>query len=208
MRLFALTGSIGSGKSAVSEILSQRGAHIIDADLLAREVVHPGTQGLSDVIQRFGAGICNQDGTLNRKSLGDLIFADQKARHDLESILHPLIAKRLAQELMRLGSDLPAHAIVVYVVPLLFEARVDYPAFEEVLIVEAPLETALSRVMKRDGCSREAALARVHAQLPAEQKKSRANVIFDNSAGLDRLRSQVELWYDARSAEAHSAFIA
>jgi dephospho-CoA kinase len=189
MFLVGLTGGIASGKSTISNMLERLGAEVIDADLVAREVVAPGTEGLKQVVATFGEKILNADGTLSREALAEQIFSDPKQRHALDSILHPLIRERTMQHIAASRS-----AVVVYVVPLLVEANVDYP-FDMVITIEAGTETQVKRLVESRGLSRDQALSRVSAQANEAQRVARADVRLDGSLPLPQLEAEVsKLW--------------
>jgi dephospho-CoA kinase len=189
MFLVGLTGGIASGKSTVSAMLERLGAEVIDADLVAREVVEPGTQGLAEIVSVFGEVILEADGSLSRAALGQLVFADSAQRIKLESILHPLIKERTMQRIAQSKSS-----VVVYVVPLLVEANVDYP-FDLVVSIEAGVETQIQRLIDTRNLAREDALARIKAQATEAQRVERADVRLDGSLTLAELEVEVsKLW--------------
>jgi len=178
MRIVGLTGGIASGKSMVAKILASCGAVVIDADQLAREVVEPGETAYRGIVETFGAGILRPDGTLDRKALGRIVFADASARRVLERITHPAIAERAAarfEEERNRGSR-----VVFYVVPLLIEAGLT-ATVDEIWLVAADAETQIDRLMKRDGISREEALQRLEAQMSLDEKLGYADVVIDNN---------------------------
>jgi dephospho-CoA kinase len=192
MRVIGLTGGIASGKSSVARMLEKLGAVIIDADLLAREVVAPGEPAYRAIVAAFGAGILNPDRTINRRALGGIVFADPEARSRLECITHPAIARMAEERIAELRlAELPA---VFYMAPLLIEAggtsRVD-----ELWVVYVDGETQLQRLMTRDGSGREEALRRIAAQMPIEEKKIFGNVVIDNSGKPEETERQVrDIW--------------
>ena len=189
MFLVGLTGGIASGKSTVSAMLERLGAEVIDADLVAREVVEPGTKGLAEIVAAFGEVILEADGSLFRAALGQLVFADSAQRIKLESILHPLIKERTMQRIAQSKSS-----VVVYVVPLLVEANVDYP-FDLVVSIEAGVETQIQRLIDTRNLAREYALARIKAQATEAERVQRADVWLDGSLTLAELEIQVsKLW--------------
>jgi dephospho-CoA kinase len=189
MFLVGLTGGIASGKSTVSAMLERLGAEVIDADLVAREVVEPGTQGLAEIVSVFGEVILEADGSLSRAALAQLVFADSAQRVKLEAILHPLIKERTMQRIAQSKSS-----VVVYVVPLLVEANVDYP-FDLVVSIEAGVETQTQRLIDTRNLSREDALARINAQATEAQRVQRADVRLDGSLTLIELEVEVsKLW--------------
>jgi dephospho-CoA kinase len=192
MRVIGLTGGIASGKSSVAGMLEKLGAVIIDADLLAREVVAPGEPAYRDIVSAFGAGILNPDRTINRRALGGLVFADPEARRRLESITHPAIGRKAEERIAELRqSGLPA---IFYMAPLLIEAGVT-SRVDELWVVYVDRETQLQRLMARDGSSREEALGRIAAQMPIEEKKKFGSVVIDNSGTPEETESQVRsIW--------------
>lgn len=188
MRVIGLTGGIASGKSTVARIFSENGIPVIDADQLARDAVLPGTPALGEIETLFGKDVLNSDGTLNRQLLGAKVFAEPELRKRLEAILHPAI-KTIAEE--RLAEfSLSGVATVIYMAPLLIEAgatgRVD-----EIWVVYVDRETQLSRVMARDGLTREEAGQRLAAQMPMEEKAALGKVVIDNMGSEDDLRCKV-----------------
>ena len=192
MRLIGLTGGIASGKSTVARLLERLGASVVDADLLAREVVEPGEEALKAIAHRFGEEVLNSDGTLNRARLGEMVFSDPTARRDLEAITHPAIRKKADERIARLESAGVETAF--YMAPLLFEVGLA-PRFPEIWVVYVSPETQLERLMSRDGLERAAALARISSQMPMEQKKALGQVVVDNSGSKEELEAQVKrLW--------------
>lgn len=192
MNIVGLTGGIASGKSTVSRILERLGAVVVDADQLAREAVMPGTSAHRSIVAAFGEGILLPDGSIDRKALGSIIFADSSARKRLEAITHPAIrelAERRLAELSRSGVS-----VAVYMAALLIEAgaadRVD-----EVWVVYVDRETQVRRVMARDGLSRSEAEQRLAAQMPMEEKAARGQVVVDNNGTPEELERRVEeIW--------------
>ena len=189
-----MTGGIGSGKSAVSARLASHGALVIDADALAREVVEPGTPGLTAVEAEFGTGVIHADGSLVRPAMAAIVFADPDRRRALEAIVHPLVAQRSAT----LVAAAPDDAVVVSDIPILAEmiasgAR-DRTEFDLVVVVTCPHGTRLDRLVAR-GVPREDALARIGAQFSDEQRLEYADVVIDNSGSLGDLDAAVDdLW--------------
>jgi dephospho-CoA kinase len=185
-----LSGGIGAGKSAVSRLLRERGAVVVDADQLAREVVAPGTPGLADVVAAFGTELLHPDGSLDRPALGRRVFVDEAARRRLEGIVHPLVGRRAGE----LIAAAPADAIVVHDVPLLVEKRMG-TAYHLVVVVGAPAGIRLARLVDVRGMAESDARARIDAQADDDARRAAADVWLDNSGTLDDLASQVaELW--------------
>jgi dephospho-CoA kinase len=192
MLRIGLTGGIGSGKSTVAGLLAERGAVIVDADRIAREVVAPGTQGLAAVVEAFGAGILAPDGSLDRPALAAVVFRDPAARARLDGIVHPLVRERSVQ----LTAAAPPDAVLVNDVPLLVETG-QAASYDLVLVVEADLATRLSRLVDR-GLPEEDARARIDAQATDEQRRAVADVVLDNSGTRDELAAQVDRFWAER----------
>jgi dephospho-CoA kinase len=201
MFLVGLTGGIASGKSTVAAMLGKFDNEIIDADEIAREVVMPGTVGLSKVGAEFGPQILEEDGSLSRAKLAKLVFEDPKKRLTLESILHPLIRARTLERISQSKSD-----IVIYIVPLLVEAKVDYP-FDLVVTIEAGSENQIKRLVENRGMGTEDATARIAAQATEPERVARADVRIDGALSLTDLETTVsKLWNQIQSlaeAKAH-----
>ena len=185
MFLVGLTGGIASGKSTVAAMLGKFDNEIIDADEIAREVVMPGTVGLSKVVAEFGPQILEEDGSLSRAKLAKLVFEDPKKRLTLEGILHPLIRARTLERISQSKSD-----IVIYIVPLLVEAKVDYP-FDLVVTIEAGSENQIKRLVENRGMSTEDAIARIAAQATEPERVARADVRIDGALSLNDLETEV-----------------
>ena len=185
-----LSGGIGSGKSTVAQRLSERGAVVIDSDRLAREVVAPGSEGLAAIADRFGDGVLEEDGSLNRAALGAIVFADEGARRDLEQLTHPRIAARTAE----LVAAAPPDAVVVHDVPLLVEKHLG-AGYHLVVVVGADERTRLRRLMEGRGMTEDDVRSRMAAQATDEQRHAAADVWLDNAGSRDDLRCAVdELW--------------
>lgn len=187
----ALTGSIGTGKSAVAEIFTELGAHVIDADELARDVVKPASAGLTQIKELFGELYIREDGTLDRKKLGELIFQDPLAKRQLESILHPLIRERALQEFR----NRPKEKLFIYVVPLLFESGSRPDFIKDVVTVTAPQHVAIDRIVARDGCTKELAEKKWNSQLLQDTKALLSDYVIDNSGSLEDLRNKTATVY-------------
>lgn len=193
MAVIGLTGSMAAGKSTVARRLGELGAYVADADQAARQVVLPGTAGLQALVARFGPGILGPDEALNRPALGALAFGDEAALADLNALLHPRIRERLEAGL----AEARARGTEVAVVDaaLLLEAGWQ-DLCDEVWLVTAPMELRLSRAMARDGLSREAAAARMAAQMAEEEKRVLADVILENGGSQEALLAQAEAQYE------------
>lgn len=193
MRVIGLTGGIATGKSTVAAMLAGHGAVLVDADLLAREVLAAGQPGLEEVQARFGPDIIDDDGALDRARLAAIVFADPGARADLEAITHPRISA-LMQERIRaaLASQAP---LAVADIPLLFERGRD-ATFPETLLVYAPRQVQLQRLRERHGWDETAARQRLEAQIPIDDKRARATWVIDNGGSLAATAAQVESWWE------------
>jgi len=196
MYLIGLTGGIASGKSVVSARLAERGAVVVDADVLAREVVEPGTPALAAIAERFGADVIAADGSLNRPALGAIIFTDPEARLALNAITHPAVWKR-ARELFAAAEAADPGAIVVYDVPLLAEAAADRPiTFDLVVVVNASAETRLKRLVELRGLSEDEARHRLSSQASDADRLALADVVIDSDGALDATLAQADALYE------------
>ncbi|MBI2167996.1 MAG: dephospho-CoA kinase [Actinobacteria bacterium] len=193
MVLVGLTGGIGSGKSTVAEMLVERGAVLVDADVVARQVVEPGTPGFDAVVERFGPEVVGPDGALDRGRLADIVFADEGARESLNAITHP----RVGEEMMRQVAEAPADAVVIMDVPLLAEGGKDRASgYAAVVVVEAPAEVRLERLVAR-GMNRGDAEARMARQASDAERREIATHVIDNSGTRADLEAQIDsLWAD------------
>jgi dephospho-CoA kinase len=187
-----LTGGIGSGKSTVSRQLSSYGAVVVDADLVAREVVAPGTPGLAQVVAEFGTAVLRADGSLDREALGAVVFADAGRLAALNAIVHPLVGERM-QELEDEAAASGAPALVLDV-PLLAENGLA-PLYDEVVVVDCPVEVAVQRLVSQRGMTEADARARIAAQATREERLAVATHVLDNSGTPEQLEQQVRaLW--------------
>jgi dephospho-CoA kinase len=187
-----LTGGIGSGKSTVSALLADRGAVVIDADRIAREVVEPGTPGLAAVVEAFGEQVLRDDGSLDRPALAAIVFADPQARKRLDGIVHPLVRARAAE----LAGAAPEDAVVVHDVPLLVETG-QAASYDVVLVVQADPGVRVQRLVRR-GLPETDARARMAAQASDEQRRAVADVVLDNSGTEAELAAQVDRFWTER----------
>lgn len=190
MLRMALTGGIASGKSFVADELDALGAIVIDSDVLAREAVEPGSDGLAAVVERFGHDVLTPQGALDRPALGRIVFHDGAARADLNAIVHPRV-RRLAEEREQRS---PTDSVVVHVIPLLVEAGLA-EGFERIMVVDVPEDQQLSRLLSRDGLDLEAAQARLDAQATRAERLEVATWVIDNSSSREDTRAQVRAWW-------------
>jgi dephospho-CoA kinase len=191
-----LTGGIASGKSLVADELAARGAVVIDADVLAREVVEPGTDGLAAVVARFGDDVLDA-GRLDRSRLGRIVFADSDARRDLERIVHPAVRARAAE----LERAAPPDAVVVHVIPLLVETG-QQDQFDFVVVVDVDPAIQLARLVARDGLDAADAQARLAAQASQQERRAVTDVVIDNGGSVTDLKARIgPLWQFLTSAE-------
>ncbi|KQQ51123.1 dephospho-CoA kinase [Plantibacter sp. Leaf314] len=197
MYLIGLTGGIASGKSTIATRLAEHGAVVIDADVLSREVVEPGTPGLAAIAARFGADVIGPDGTLDRPALGAIVFSDEQARADLNAIVHPEVKRRSQARIAEASSD-PA-AIVVYDVPLLVETgRAD--EFDLVVVASAPESVRADRLVELRGLDRGEAERRIASQATEAQRTAVADVVIDTAGTLAHTVDQVDaVWRRALS---------
>jgi len=195
MLLIGLTGGIASGKSVVARRLVELGAVHVDADVLAREVVEPGTEGLAAIEREFGAGVIAADGTLDRPALGSIVFSDESARQKLNGITHPAVWKR-AKELIAAADAADPAAVVVYDVPLLVESAGSRPmTFDLVVVVHAAQETRLERMVELRGMTREDALRRLNSQATDAERLAIADSVIDTNGSMDETIAQIDaLW--------------
>ncbi|MFC5405415.1 dephospho-CoA kinase [Cohnella soli] len=192
-----LTGGIATGKSTVASMLKQRGALLIDLDIIAREIVEPGQPSLSAIVDRFGPSVIREDGSLDRKKLGSLVFANTNERKALEAILHPAIRQVMKNRMTDYERTSPDKLVVVDV-PLLFESGLEH-YFEKVMVVYVPRSLQLKRLVERDGFNSEDAGRRLDAQMDIEEKRRRADIVIDNGGERERTEEQVErFWREMR----------
>ena len=187
MRVFGLTGNIGSGKSTVAAMLREAGIPVLDADRISREVTAPGGRAYDVVVQTFGRGIVRDDGSIDRKRLGEIVFTDPQLRSKLEAITHPAILEAIKEALS--GIEREGHRIAVVEATLIHESG-RKGLFEAVISVTCDRETAISRLVARDGMTRGQAEARLRAQMDADRKAGASDYVIDNSGSLDETRRQ------------------
>jgi dephospho-CoA kinase len=193
-----LTGGIGSGKSAVSSRLAERGAVVIDSDVLAREVVAKGTDGLAEVVAAFG-DVLTPDGELDRPAVGRIVFGDEAARRKLEAIIHPRVRARAAE----IEAAAPADAVVVHDIPLLVETG-QAGRFDLVLVVDVPVDIQVERLTAQRGMAAEEASRRIASQASRQDRLAAADVVIDNSGTLEQLDRRIdEVWRDLATRAGH-----
>ena len=186
--LIGLTGGIATGKSTATKLFEQHGIPVVDADVVSRQMVEKGSEGLQKIVNHFGKTILNEDGTLNRKKLGELIFNDSSLRQQLNHILHPLIREEMNRQTMHL---LKTNQHVIQDIPLLFENKLEQH-FDLVIVVYIDHHEQIKRLQQRDGISYEAALSKVKSQAPIEDKKALAGIVINNHGTIDALEEQVK----------------
>ncbi|MDO4017702.1 dephospho-CoA kinase [Clavibacter michiganensis] len=193
MQVIGLTGGIAAGKTVVADRLAELGAVRIDADRLAREVVEPGTPALAEIARRFGPGVISADGSLDRPALGAVVFQDPDARRDLEAITHPAV-RALSAARMAAAAEADADAVVVYDIPLLVESgRVD--EFDRIVVVHAPREERIRRLVELRGMSPEEAERRIASQATDEERLAVADEVVDSGISLASTLAQTDrLW--------------
>ncbi len=191
MVVVGLTGGIGSGKSTVARMLAERGAVVVDADMVAREVMAPGGPAHGPVVERFGKAVVAGDGTLDRAALAALVFGDDEARADLNRIVHPAVGQEVLRRVEAVAAREP-DAVVVLDVPLLAEVGRDRYPVAGVLVVDTPVDLAVARLVDGRGFTEDDARARVASQASREERRAIADLVLDNDGDLDHLRDEVD----------------
>ena len=189
MILVGLTGGVATGKSTVANMFKHRGALVIDADLLARQAVESGKPAWRAIVKLFGTTVLKSDRSLDRQVLGSIVFRDPRKRRQLERIIHPRVAREQQRLVRRIATRKP-HAVVIYEVPLLFEAGVD-KRVDKIIVVTADRETQIARLKKRSGLSRAEALRRINSQMPMVKKINQADHLLNGTVPRPSLRKQV-----------------
>lgn len=198
MLLVGLTGGIASGKSVVATRLAEHGAVVVDADAIAREVVEPGTPALAHIAREFGPEVIAADGTLDRSALGAIVFADAERRQALNAITHPAVRERSHARFAEAAARDPG-AIVVYDVPLLAEGRIDDGEFDVVVVVHAPAEVRVERLVSLRGMTRAHAEDRIRSQASDAERLAIADLVIDTSGTLDETLARADdLWRELR----------
>jgi dephospho-CoA kinase len=189
MILVGLTGGVATGKSTVAKMFKQCGAAVINADLLARQVVEPGKPAWRAIVKLFGRTVLNQDRSLDRQTLGRIVFHNPKKRRQLERIIHPRVAREQQRLVHRIAKRKP-HAVVIYEVPLLFEAGVD-KRVDKIIVVTVDRNTQIARLNIRNGFSHAEALCRIRSQMPLAKKIQQADHVLNGTLSRPSLRKQV-----------------
>jgi dephospho-CoA kinase len=193
MTIVGLTGGIGTGKSTIAAMFKKRGAYIIDYDELARVVVEPDKPAWKDIVEFFGASILKPDRAIDRAKVGEIVFADKRKRKILESFIYPRLGEEYARRIQDIEEKDP-EAIIIADVPLLIETSMQ-GMFEKVIVVYAPREQQLQRLIDRDGFARESALKRLDAQMPIEEKVKCADFVIHNTGSPEEAEAEVdEVW--------------
>jgi dephospho-CoA kinase len=187
--IIGLTGSIASGKSTISAMLKEKGYPIIDADLVARLVVEPGTSNLREIEHTFGHAVMHEDGTLNRDALGKLIFDDPAKRKQLNDLMHPAIRSEMLRQRDELFES--GQKTLIMDIPLLFESRLQH-FVDKILVVSVTEEMQLQRLMSRNSLSKEEASARIQSQLPISEKEKGADAVIYNNGTIEQSKEQLE----------------
>lgn len=193
MPIVALTGGIAAGKSTVTRVLRELGALVVDADDLAREAVAPGGSGLTAIAARFGSEVIDAHGQLDRVALGAIVFANPEARADLEAIVHPLVAELSRQAFERAALAEPER-VLVYAIPLLTESG-RAPEFDLVVLVDAPAETRIDRLVRYRGMSPSEATSRIDAQAADDERRALADIVIDASGDEDDTVARARVLY-------------
>ncbi|EHC6485436.1 dephospho-CoA kinase [Listeria monocytogenes] len=187
-KTIGLTGSVATGKSTVSNMIQQAGIPLVDADIAARKVVEPGTEGLKEIVAYFGEEILLADGTLDRAKLGEIIFKDKEKREKLNEITHPRVKDYMLEareRFFRAGEEL-----VFFDIPLLFESHLE-SLVDQIVVVWTTPETELKRLMERNNLTKEEALRRIESQMGIDEKARKADFVIDNNESLEKTQKQV-----------------
>ncbi|MBU8905145.1 dephospho-CoA kinase [Desertibacillus haloalkaliphilus] len=186
--IVGLTGGIASGKSSVTRLLKEYGIAVIDADLVAREVVEAGEEAYQKIVDHFGETILASDKTIARKKLGEIVFNDEEERNALNAIVHPAIRKRMLEQ--KESYEKEGRELIVYDLPLLFENELTHMV-EKIILVYVDADVQLQRLMERDQSTREEALSRIRSQMPIAEKLSLADEVIDNNGSRDETKQQL-----------------
>lgn len=202
MVVVGLTGGLASGKTTVAKIFQSLGARIIDADELARAVVHPGKPAWRDIVKEFGRQVLAEDHTINRQALADIVFKSPKKLHVLQAIIHPRVAREQAKQVKSMRHEDP-HAVIIYDAALLLEAGA-HRRMDHVIVVTADRATQLTRACRRDGLTKAQALRRIKQQMPLRDKLDYADAVLDGTWSRTQLRHAVQSLYRTYVSEARS----
>lgn len=192
--LLGLTGGIATGKSTVSTIFKERQIPVVDADVIAHQVVAVGSTGLKQVITQFGKQLLNADGSLNRTELGRIVFNDSKKLTKLNQIMQPLIKTEIQHQVEQLKLN---HDIIILDAPLLFEQGYD-KSVDQIMVVSVPAPMQLQRLMERDHIDRSQAMAKIQSQMSLDKKVAKATIVIDNSGTVSETKQQVLQWLNTR----------
>jgi dephospho-CoA kinase len=195
MIVIGLTGGIASGKSTVAKVLKEWGVFVIDADKVAREVIEPGTKAWQELVVYFGKEILNEDRTINRRKLGQIVFGNYEKLSILNEITHPPLLKEIRDRIEKFEQQYGEKGVLVLDAPLLLEMNME-DWVDQVWLVVVDKETQVQRVMKRDGITREEALERIEAQMPTSEKMKYAHVIINNTETEEQMRNQLKIIWE------------
>jgi dephospho-CoA kinase len=190
MKVIGLTGNIACGKSVVAGMFRELGASVIDADQVARLIVEPGQPAWKEIVERFGEGVLNPDGTINRRRLGEIVFRDAEKREELNRITHPRIIEKIRELIEEHRKE--GVRVVIVEATLIVEKGGMKPIIGDLIVVTADEETQIMRLTQRVGLSREEALFRIKSQMPVSEKVKHATYVIDNSGDLEKTREQVK----------------
>jgi len=194
--IIGLTGGIASGKSTIAQMLVERGALLVDADAVAREVVQPGEPALEAIASSFGQAVLNENGTLNRAALGDIVFKDKELLHKLEAITHPAIRETMQRRIKKYAESHPKK-LVVADIPLLYETKQEH-LYEGIMVVYVPVHIQCERLMERSGMTKDEAMRRIANQMDIEEKRKRADWVVDNSGSKQQSERQIEQFWQSQ----------
>ncbi|GBD38193.1 Dephospho-CoA kinase [bacterium HR37] len=193
MKVIGLTGNIGCGKSVVAKMFEELGAKVIDADQIARMIVQPGEPAWKEIIEKFGKDILKDDGTIDRKKLGKIVFEDEGKREELNRITHPRIIGKIRELIEKYRRE--NQKVVVVEAALIVEKGGLSDIIDELIVVTSDEETQIKRLVEERGLSKEEAISRIRSQMPVEEKVKHATYVIDNSGNLEETRKQVErIW--------------
>lgn len=200
MKVIGLTGNIASGKSTVARMLSNLGAKIIDADRIAREVVEPGKPAWNDIVKTFGSGVLNEDGTINRRKLGEIIFSSERDRKTLNDITHPRIIARIKELVDNYRKE--GVSVVIIEAALIVEKGGMHDLIQGLIVVTTDEETQIKRLTERSGISRNEALSRIKSQIPASEKIKHADYVIRNTGSLEQCKASVNsIWREITGSD-------